>query len=280
MRPFVLGLFLTVAVLMPKSGKRSGLPVPHRAAGRDRRRGRRGRSTANRSMVGGLVYYPTRGFRFFDGQVMAQTGIFDRVPVYADTTLEPFSVLYVPVSRDRLREYERRRDPRAGGHDRQPGAVLSGAEPLGPGAARKAPPERPGRLDTSSQFAANDRARSERRALPPAPEPSAVGTAGTFEPRAAAPVANGRHRAPHPARPKLAESAQRPSGPNGVWLDFNGARWYADGAATSFAPGSVRAGRTVPRVSGVSRQGRRERDLGAGREGRDRRSLRETLVNG
>ena len=31
-------------------------------------------------VVGGLTYYPTRGFRLFDGQVMAQTGLFDDVP--------------------------------------------------------------------------------------------------------------------------------------------------------------------------------------------------------
>jgi hypothetical protein len=30
--------------------------------------------------------------------------------------------------------------------------------------------------------------------------------------------------------------AVTPSGPNGVWLQFNGARWYADGAAVPFSP--------------------------------------------
>ena len=33
----------------------------------------------------------TRGFRLFDGQVMVQTGLFEGVPVYADTTIEPYS---------------------------------------------------------------------------------------------------------------------------------------------------------------------------------------------
>jgi len=39
-----------------------------------------------------------------------------------------------------------------------------------------------------------------------------------------------------PPRPRLAETAQRSSAANGVWLDFNGARYFAEGAATSFAP--------------------------------------------
>jgi hypothetical protein len=33
-------------------------------------------------VVGGLTYYATRGFRLFDGQVMAQAGMFEHVPVY------------------------------------------------------------------------------------------------------------------------------------------------------------------------------------------------------
>ena len=46
----------------------------------------------------------------FDGKVMAPVGVYQRVPVYADVTLEPYSVVYVPVARNQLRVYERRRD--------------------------------------------------------------------------------------------------------------------------------------------------------------------------
>src|SRR5260221_6720550 len=61
-------------------------------------------------VVGGLTYYATRGFRLFDGQVMAQAGMFQSVPVYADLTIEPYSELYVPVGNGRMRVYERRRE--------------------------------------------------------------------------------------------------------------------------------------------------------------------------
>src|SRR5439155_20373089 len=61
-------------------------------------------------VVGGLSYYATRAFRLFDGQVMSQTGLFDGVPVYSDTTIEPYSELYVPVGNGRMRVYERRRE--------------------------------------------------------------------------------------------------------------------------------------------------------------------------
>src|SRR5215217_2445448 len=106
MRAFVLGLFLSITVLFPKTGNAQvyqfRAPSPEVTA-----------ATADWQVnsapivVGGLVYYPTRGFRFFDGQVMAQVGIFGGVPVYADATIEPGSVIYVPVGRDRMREYER-----------------------------------------------------------------------------------------------------------------------------------------------------------------------------
>ena len=69
-----------------------------------------GRSNGEPIVVGGLTYYPTRGFRLFDGQVMAQTGMFEGVPVYSDTTIEPYSELYVPLGSGRMRVYERRRE--------------------------------------------------------------------------------------------------------------------------------------------------------------------------
>ena len=103
------GLFLSVAVLLPKTGNaqvyqfRTPAPVVTAVASRLADRG-------DPVVVNGLVYYPTRGFRFFDGQVMMQVGVFERVPLYADTTLEPFSIVYVPIGRDRMRAYERRRD--------------------------------------------------------------------------------------------------------------------------------------------------------------------------
>ena len=109
MRASVLGLFLTAAVLFPKTSNAQVFsfrtpPPTVNAASAD------WQIHSDPIVVSGIVYYPTRGFRMFDGQVMAQVGLFDRVPVYADTTLEPYSVMYVPIGGARMREYERRRD--------------------------------------------------------------------------------------------------------------------------------------------------------------------------
>src|SRR4029077_2529211 len=61
-------------------------------------------------IVGGLVYYPTREQRMFDPGVMVMTGVHQGVPVYADVTLLPFSIVYVPLTRSNMTSYERKRE--------------------------------------------------------------------------------------------------------------------------------------------------------------------------
>src|SRR3982750_4357092 len=109
MRASILGLCLTAAVLFPKTSNAQVFsfrtPPPTVTAG-----GADWQINSEPIVVSGIVYYPTRAFRIFDGQVMSQVGIFEGVPVYADATLEPFSLMYVPIGGARMREYERRRD--------------------------------------------------------------------------------------------------------------------------------------------------------------------------
>src|SRR5215471_5316920 len=107
MRGFWTGLVLTVAVALPISGNaqvfRFRTPPPDVSAA-----GAAWQINSEPIIVAGLTYYPTRGFRLFDGQVMAQTGTYDRVPVYSDTTMAPYTEVYVPLGSGRMRIYERR----------------------------------------------------------------------------------------------------------------------------------------------------------------------------
>lgn len=57
----------------------------------------------------GDVYYPAGARVFFNGNTMVRTGHYNGVPVYADTTIEPYSIVYVPISRGVLQPYERPR---------------------------------------------------------------------------------------------------------------------------------------------------------------------------
>jgi hypothetical protein len=232
MRPFSLGLCLTVAVLFPKTGNAQVFqfrtPPPEiTAAAAD------WQVNGEPVLVGGLVYYPTRAFRFFDGQVMTQIGTLDRVPVYADPTLEAFSVVYVPIGRDRLREYERRRDGELAGTTgsrvpsfpvESPSArALRDRLPLAIGTT--------GTIEPSPLMALV----GTSRPLEPTPAPAAAGDARAINEPAASSVGTTGRPDRGQSRRTLVETIPRPSGPNGVWLEFEGARWYSGGATTTFS---------------------------------------------
>jgi hypothetical protein len=58
----------------------------------------------------GDVYYQAGATVFFDGNKMVRSGHFDGVPLYSDATVEPYSLVYVPVSGGLMQPYERLRD--------------------------------------------------------------------------------------------------------------------------------------------------------------------------
>ena len=220
MRACTLGLFLTAAVLFPKSGNAQVFsfrtpPPTVSAAGAD------WQINSDPIVVAGIVYYPTRGFRMFDGQVMTQVGVFDRVPVYADTTLEPYSLIYVPIGGARMRQYERRRAGELAG-------TTGSRPPSFPVvvATERAPFEpEPGTSGASATVGGGVRTDTAVVAASGRTEilvPSAVGTVG----------------GPDRSRPRRSsiESIARPGAANGVWLEFDGSRWYADGPAAAFSP--------------------------------------------
>lgn len=62
-------------------------------------------------VVSGEFYYPAGPTTFFNGNVMVRVGHYNGVPLYANTTLEPHSVVFVPIGRNLMQPYER---PRTG----------------------------------------------------------------------------------------------------------------------------------------------------------------------
>jgi hypothetical protein len=57
----------------------------------------------------GSFYYPTGPVVFFDGQLMARVGEYLTVPLYADTTFEAYSRVFVPIGGAMMKPYDRRR---------------------------------------------------------------------------------------------------------------------------------------------------------------------------
>ena len=104
MRGFALSVGVCVAVLLPKTG--NAQPVNAAAS--------EWQINSEPIPVAGLVYTPTREYRLFDNNVMTQIGVYEGVPVFADVTLEPWSVVYVPVGGEKMRTYNRRRDAEVG----------------------------------------------------------------------------------------------------------------------------------------------------------------------
>jgi hypothetical protein len=162
--------------------------------------------------VSGDVYYPAGAAVFFDSNVMVRTGHYNGVPLYANTTLEPFSVVFVPVSRGQMQPYERRRSGTTASRAPsfpvrvvpetqvyQAPAAPTGL-PMSPGAVAAHTPETP------------VAARSE---------PGAVGTSG---------------RAVTVRRSPPLTSVRRPDSNDGVWVLFGGERWISAGPAVSLLP--------------------------------------------
>ena len=164
-------------------------------------------------VVNSSVYLPTRAVRLFDGQVMVQVGVYGGVPVYADVTLEPHSIIYVPAGGHRMRTYERRRD-------RELAGTTGSRTPSFPVEIPGAVPAEERIVGTAGSIAPN------------VVEERIVGTGGSVVPNA---VGSSIGVTPRPRR-SVVETIPSPLATRGVWVEFAGARWYSAGTSTSYSP--------------------------------------------
>jgi hypothetical protein len=174
-------------------------------------------------VLGNDVYYHAGAAVFFNGNVMVRTGHYNGVPLYADATMEPYSVLYVPIGRGQVQPYERKRQgPLAG----MAGSRLSGfpLRLLGdPGTivTATAPTQLPFTAGAIVSYT------PETISFSPVPLPQP-------QPIAAAPVVVAT--AVDVALPpvfvaKVILSPTIADNNDGVWLRFDNARWVSSGRA-------------------------------------------------
>jgi hypothetical protein len=177
----------------------------------------------------GITFYPAGPTVFFDGQVMVQVSSYRGVPLYADTTLEPYSYVYVPVGGALMRPYER---PRSG--------ELAGT--VGPRSPWM-PIERDGESSVREVHAAGIAYQQRRSSIQrflatrePVPDPIDDQPPGS----------SATEQAPREERqqPPLASLIPvTPPPAQGVWIEFDGRRWYGHGPVVAFdAARFVRAG--------------------------------------
>ena len=166
-------------------------------------------------------YYPGGAVQFFNAFQMVRAGSFKGIPLYTDTTLQPNSIVFVPLSGARMQPYERT----------IPGMVagMTGSRPpvvvaeIGP---YSAPPDGLKQAAAPPTFApAYDVVMLESNASI-TPAPAAVGTSGRSVPAPAA-------RASAAASPRTS-TLRKPTGVNGIWINFDGRRWFSGGKAIDY----------------------------------------------
>lgn len=156
----------------------------------------------------GDLYYPAGPTVFFNGNTMVRSGQYNGVPLYTETTVEPFSVVLVPLSRAQMRPYERpRRGALAGTTgSRAPSFPVQLPSPT---AAARVTAQVPVSAPAAPAPVSSTGTRSDI--------PGAVGTSGYVVSR------------PREAQPIV--SLRRPENNDGVWVEFGGEKWVSAGAA-------------------------------------------------
>jgi hypothetical protein len=220
MRSIVPGVFLSVVLLMPNVGTAQVFSLPEPSPDVTS-------ATADWQIRGepifhaGSVYYPAGPTVFFDGRIMVRTGVYNGIPLYADVTIEPYSIVFVPIGRNVMRPYERRREGELAG------TVGSRAPSF--------PIQRDGDLSVRSQAGTSQAAPVRMRARDVVPEAVTFVQADVTI-RRLADVTGAADIGAVPLPRPVVQVVRRPTGNDGVWIEFEGARWFSAGPAVSVDP--------------------------------------------
>jgi hypothetical protein len=160
----------------------------------------------------GDLYYRAGPAVFFDGNVMVRSGYYNGVPLYMDTTIEPYSVVLVPVRLGLMQPYERLRSGDLAGTT----ASRTPSFPVRATPARFAFPEAP-----ASPMAV------------PLPIGAIAASEAAAVARAATAVDTEGAQAAEPMRTKGVPmwSITRPENNQGLWIHYQGVKWVSAGAA-------------------------------------------------
>jgi hypothetical protein len=145
---------------------------------------------------------------------MARTGTYKGVPLYADSTLEPYSIVYVPIGGNLMRPYERRRDGELAG-------TVGNRMPT-------FPTTRDGEVSVSATAGAAGAPPARYAEQAPIPEAEPMVLLDTERP-----VKTGGSAAPSSSSSGI-ESIPRPSTNRGIWVTYEGEPWYPAGATVAF----------------------------------------------
>jgi hypothetical protein len=160
----------------------------------------------------GSVYYPAGAQVYFNPYEMVRSGSYQGVPLYSRTTIEPYSVIFVPLAGGLLQPYERRRSGDVAG-------TVGSTTPSFPVAS----------------YAQVSGDLLPQASAPPTVETAIIGTGPTvstdLSTQVPQPAATTGLNLP-PAGPL--RTARQPIGLNGFFIEYDGQRWFSTGRAVEF----------------------------------------------
>jgi hypothetical protein len=171
-------------------------------------------------LFGGTLYFPAGPQVHFNRDEMVRTGYFGAIPVYVRTTLEPRSVIFVPLSGGLMQPYERRRSGELAGTE---GSIPPSFPIENPAERRDDASRRLGAIGppTGAPSTLDSSIVALTETVPTPPATRALGTTGMV-----------------PLHPLA--SAVRPEGLNSVFVTFENQRWFSSGEAVPFEAGAFR----------------------------------------
>lgn len=220
MRPSVLGVLLFVGIVLPNLGTAQITfqpePRPQVTA-----------ASATWQINGepiffaGSFYFPSGPTVFFDGKLMRRVGEYLTVPLYVDTTLEAFSIVFVPIGGAVMKPYERRRaGARAG--------TVRSKTPSWPVQVAADVARTPGGVgnQTGEPLMVAEALRPVGTSGVAAVCPCPTGTTGTVASTTPEPL----------VEPTAVQTLPQPTRNTGISIQFRGARWVSDGPAVLYSP--------------------------------------------
>lgn len=173
-------------------------------------------------VLAGSLYYPAGAALHFLPNEMVRSAFYRGVPLYSRTTIEPYSILFVPVGGGLMQPYERRRDLDLAGTQGSTAPAISPvlAPSVGPTTA-------------ASAFGAPSPAMAQAAAPPVigasviVDEPLAPPAQSASAPQGVATTGRAVETAPrHPFR-------IRPDSANAIYFEFDNSRWFSAGPPVS-----------------------------------------------
>jgi hypothetical protein len=184
----------------------------------------------------GAYFYPAGAQVFFNGNQMVRSGSFRGIPLYTDATRDALSIVYVPLPGGLMQPYERRRTGQLAGTTGNSAPSFPtdiGAEGMigtEEGVAVDLA-QTPGPPDFARPYDVaplGERARSAGSGLAPSTRAGRTPVGPSVSPEA---IAAGGRSIVYAPRGTPQAAKPRPKALNGIWVEFDGRRWFAGGSA-------------------------------------------------